>query len=513
MSKIILDALIPREDFEASAGSEQSSSSATIQIRDLEQESFFYNTVRKPDFQRETSEWNEFKISEFVKSFLNGDLIPSVILWNSGQNVFVIDGAHRLSALISWVNDDYGDGVISKSFYGHTIPEEQIESARKTRRKIEKEISSYKEYQHAIKFPDKANVIILDKAKRLASLAIQLQWVKGNAEKAEQSFFKINQHAAPINDTELRLLKSRKKPNAIAARAIIRSGSGHKYWSKFDEEIRTIIEELATEINKLLFIPKLKNPIKTLDIPIGGKGYSRQSLPMILDMINITNRVNDEEKLLNDETGEATVAYLKTARKVLRRITGTHPSSLGLHPAVYFYSKSGRYQITPFLGFLEIINDYESTKKWTKFSEIREGFEQFMIENKNIVRNMNYKYGSGLKSYLRYHELIMWVIDLFIEGKNKNEIVELIKEEPKYDYIKFDDISEATTKKEFSSGTKSATFLNEAIEKALKCKICQGLIHVNSISTDHKIRKEDGGIGAPENAQLTHLFCNSTLKN
>ena len=71
----------------------------------------------------------------------------------------------------------------------------------------------------------------------------------------------------------------------------------------------------------------------------------------------------------------------------------------------------------------------------------------------------------------------------------------------------------ATTKKEFSSGTKSATFLNEAIDKALKCKICKGLIHVNSISTDHKIRKEDGGKGNPENAQLTHLFCNSTLKN
>lgn len=513
MSKIILDALIPREDFEASTGAEQSSSSSTIQIRDLEQESFFYNTVRKPDFQRETSEWDEFKIAEFVKSFLNGDLIPSVILWNSGTNVFVIDGAHRLSAMISWVNDDYGDGVISKTFYGHTIPDEQILTAQKTRRKIEKEISSYKEHQHAIKFPEKADTVILERAKRLASLAIQLQWVKGNAEKAEQSFFKINQHAAPINDTELRLLKARKKPNAIAARAIIRSGGGHKYWSKFDEKIRAEIEELAKEINQLLFIPKLKNPIKTLDIPIGGKGYSKQSLPMILDTINIVNNVKDETKLDNDDTGEETIQYLKETRRTLRRITGTHPSSLGLHPAVYFYSATGRYQITPFLGFIELIKEYEVSNKWKEFSGIRSQFENFLIENKVIVKHINYKYGSGLKSYLRFHTLISWIIDLMVEGKKNKDVIELIEADSTYDYIKFEEATESTEKSEFSSSTKSATFLNEAIQKALKCKLCQGLIHVNSISTDHITRKEDGGKGNPENAQLTHLYCNTTLKN
>ncbi len=40
---------------------------------------------------------------------------------------------------------------------------------------------------------------------------------------------KIYQQATLIDKTELKLLESRRKPNSIAARAIIRSGTGHKY--------------------------------------------------------------------------------------------------------------------------------------------------------------------------------------------------------------------------------------------------------------------------------------------
>ncbi len=55
------------------------------------------------------------------------------------------------------------------------------------------------------------------------------------------------------------MLKARKKPDGLAARAIIRSGTGHKYWAKFTEPKQTEIEKVATEINKLLFIPPAKN--------------------------------------------------------------------------------------------------------------------------------------------------------------------------------------------------------------------------------------------------------------
>jgi hypothetical protein len=99
----------------------QSQSVQAIGIKDLEQESFFYPVLRKPDFQRETSEWDPKRVSDLISSFLSGDLIPAIILWNSGKYIFVIDGAHRLSALIAWVLDDYGDGIVSRTFHMKNI--------------------------------------------------------------------------------------------------------------------------------------------------------------------------------------------------------------------------------------------------------------------------------------------------------------------------------------------------------------------------------------------------------
>jgi hypothetical protein len=98
--QVNLDALVPREDFEV-VETTPSSLIERVQIRDLESKALFYKVVRKPDFQRETSEWGPEKIVAFIESFLDGDLIPALILWNSACQIFLIDGAHRLSAIIA----------------------------------------------------------------------------------------------------------------------------------------------------------------------------------------------------------------------------------------------------------------------------------------------------------------------------------------------------------------------------------------------------------------------------
>jgi hypothetical protein len=66
---------------------------------------------------------------------------------------------------------------------------------------------------------------------------------------------------------------------------------------------------------------------------------------------------------------------------------------------------------------------------------------------------------------------------------------------------------------DFNENTKSEIFIGSALKNANKCKLCEGYIHVNSISIDHIERKEDGGVGVPGNGQITHPYCNSTLKN
>ena len=66
--------------------------------------------------------------------------------------------------------------------------------------------------------------------------------------------------------------------------------------------------------------------------------------------------------------------------------------------------------------------------------------------------------------------------------------------------------------KEFSTETKSAKYLSDALEAALRCNLCKARMHKNSMTLDHVKGKAQGGIGSPDNAQWTHPFCNS-IKN
>lgn len=129
---VSLDALIPREDFAVERSSARGASGAVekIDIHHLDNH-FFLTTLRKPDFQRETAHWSPAKVVDLIKAFIDGDLIPAVILWRAGEYIFVIDGSHRLSALIAWVKDDYGDGRQSLEFFGNRISDEQKKLAEK----------------------------------------------------------------------------------------------------------------------------------------------------------------------------------------------------------------------------------------------------------------------------------------------------------------------------------------------------------------------------------------------
>lgn len=265
-----IDALIAREDFEAADETTNTASKiSTLSVNDLKEGSgLFLASVRKPDFQRETADWDIDKIVRFIKSFVDGEFIPAVILWRSQAGlIFVIDGSHRLSSLIAWVNDDYGDGQFSLEAFDGEIPDEQRQIARKARETINSQIGPYSDYYKALvaKHPD-PDIIV--KARNLASRALQIQWIDGDVDTAERSFFNINQQATPIDPTELKLLQKRKNPNCIAARSIMRAGKGHKYWHNFSQEIQESIETLASSINRLLFDPIIQRPIKTLDLPI-----------------------------------------------------------------------------------------------------------------------------------------------------------------------------------------------------------------------------------------------------
>lgn len=517
MAKVNLDALIPREDFDVEENISSGKKKETISIEDLKIDSFFFSNIRKPDFQRETNEWDKNKICELIKSFIEGDLIPAIILWRStGSYLFVIDGSHRLSALSAWVNDDYGDGKISKLFYDGVIPDEQLEVAQETRKLVNKTVGSYEDFRLAPTHPDKVKPEVVKYSKNLSYLAIQLQWVEGDATKAESSFFKINQQAAPIDKTELKLLESRKKPNSIAARAIIRSGKGHRYWSSFSIETQYQIQEIAKEINEILFAPKLKTPIKTLDIPVGGKLYSSQTLPLILDFVNVVNNLDFNNKGINDDlTGEETIQILKNTRKIVYRLNSNHPSSLGLHPVIYFYSKEGRHRTVSLLGVADFIMELDKKKKINDFIKVREQFEDCLKKYDYLIQQIYLKYKSVQKGYKDVSKMFQQIVTgLQIEKTIDNVINEIISSND-FQYLTIRTINQEiySSTQDFNTNKKSEIFIREALQNAQKCKICNGLIHRNSISFDHIQRKEDGGSGSVDNGQITHPYCNTGYKN
>jgi hypothetical protein len=514
-----LDALIPREYFAAvSTESQHQGTIKELRLSDLDTKSATFSLLRKPDFQRETSYWEASRVADLVNNFVGGDLIPAIILWRSPEsgNVFIIDGAHRLSALIAWVNDDYGDGnFLTRPFFGHYIPPEQEEAAAKARELIKQNVGAYRDLVDAVLNQSKADPELVKRGKNAQLFTLNLQWVTGDAKKAEQSFFRINQKAVIIDTVEREILKSRLRPNAIAARAILRGGRGHKFWGHFPDKAKQLeIEKISDQINSSLFSPPLASPLKSLDdLPIGGRGYSGQSLPTIFELVKLSTEnepSKEREDAPDDIIGDPTIESLRKTRAVIWRIGGSHASSLGLHPAVYFYSATGRHQPTALLAVVSLIRDFEKRSYYKVFTKNRKAFEDFLLKYKHLVNQIVTKFGSREKSQsyvLYFYQLILKAI---AEHKKHDDILEIIRADEQLNFLKAEGtVIPATKKGKFSSDTKSATFLAKAQRAALPCEYCGAMLPKTSISFDHLTPKRELGKGTQANAQLVHPYCNS----
>jgi hypothetical protein len=524
-----LDAMIRREDFAATAESSDFEKFDSVAVMLMGPGATpFSSAIRKPDFQRETSGWTPEQIVDLITSFLSGDLVPAIILWpGDSTHLFAIDGAHRLSALMAWVNDDYGDRNLSQAFYDNTISPEQLKAAEKTRKLVNNTVGSFEEHKRAIDLPDAARPHIKAQAQRISTgLALKIQWVAGNADKAEKSFFKINQSATPIDDSELKILRARRLPNAIAARAIMRGGKGHQFWQSFDEDKQKGIKSVSADLNEVLFRPPLNTPIKTLDLPVAG----RPQLALIFDFVNLANDqvlqsskltsakkrakflvLTTEEEEQIDKDGSGTLKYLEATKALARRISGRDRQSLGLHPAIYFYSAIGRYQPTAFIGISAFVKELIEKNQLLLFTKHREVFEEFLLANKDLNNQFIKKLGAAARPFVHMKEYYFFILQHLRDGRTVSEIVALLAGDKRFQFLK--PVSEFETDsaaRNFNSPVKSAVFLKEALEAPReRCNVCGARMHVNSISIDHITKREDGGLAILENGQLAHPYCNS----
>ena len=355
-----------------------------------------------------------------------------------------------------------------------------------------------------------------DRAKLVSTIfsrSLHVQWIQGNQEVAESSFFKINSQGTVLDPTEELLLKHRRKSYAIAARSITRAGTGHKYWSKFDPATQDQIEAMALIQNDLLFQPNVKEPIKTLDLPLGGANSPVDALKTLIDIFSLMDGATDPKKSLenlkDDADGSATLALLRRSAKVVTRLCGNDAASLGLHPAVYFYTERGKHSRFLFLGTVkliaEVIND--NNKQWFKsFTNARAKVETILIARKSLINQglSNVNSGTRIRSISDLLKFLVKSINDDVEVTDEM-ILKALGLQGRAGDLKIIDAPSG-----FSTDVKSAVFLKAAIDNAPKCSACGGLLHtIKSVSYDHVHPLSAGGNGSHENAQLLHPYCNS----
>jgi 5-methylcytosine-specific restriction endonuclease McrA len=521
-----LDALIAREDFIApidNIGSPGEGGKASASATDLRRAESFFETLRKPDFQRETAAWSPTTVCDFIEAFVSNDLIPSVICWQSPARLtFIIDGAHRLSAIIAWLEDDYGAGKRSVEFYGK-IPEEQERIHDKTRELVKRRVGSYVEWRSETANPGSFPELIA-KVRGLAHAKVPLLWVPGSdATKAEKAFFTINQSAVEIDATELKILNARSKPNAVTARTIVRNATGTKYWESFTKDGQKEIVADGKSVYAALYIPPLQTPPRTEELPVAGHGYGSQTLPLIFDLVNIANKFPVEDASKNKKKylvpqGHAkpeegpTLETMRATLRLVSRVTTTHPSSLGLHPAVYFYAINYRHQPTAVLAVLQFIQDMADIDEFLEFTRHRGKFEEFLVNHKLFINQLTLKHGSMVKGFLPIRDYYRFVFDRVKAGRNEREIESDLSSNEKYQTLVKEKPIKSKKPKAFSQDAKNVKLMSDVLASAFVCNLCGARIDKKSMHLDHILDKSKGGLGNLDNSQWLHPYCDSTAK-
>ena len=257
--KVYLDHLIPRENLRYKRSKEISAASKEspeLRMIDLQKGHLSSRTksLRKPDFQRATSAWTPDDCVSLLDSVINEQVIPSLIMWSSPENGYdyVLDGGHRISVVLAWLNDDWGDALPPERFQDEEQEQKIKEAAKVVRELVKVKIGSISDYQEADEefnrivtegkvVPKKAlsalkfNRALFYQRLTKGAIAFHILWVPGDYEKAEQSFVKINKSGRDLSDWEITLIDSRHSSLARTVISIANINSVDHYWH--DKEI------------------------------------------------------------------------------------------------------------------------------------------------------------------------------------------------------------------------------------------------------------------------------------
>jgi hypothetical protein len=415
---------------------------------------------------------------------------------------------------LAWAHDDYGDGPISATFFKGELSAAQKRLAVRTRNEVVRRAGTFQHFAEKIRQSSGDNEQPDGRMVTFATRGLQVQWIVGDADKAESSFFKINTQGSALDPVEEKILRNRLKAPAIVSRSIARAATGHRYWSKFPESTQNEITAKAKSIYKDLFSPEVASPVKTIDLPLGGTTSITGALDLLIALCEIADpQARPIDQFSDDQDGQETLAMIGNLEKVVTRIVGNKSKSLGLHPFVYFYTAKGRHYPPLMLAMFSIVAEKirNNNSGWFKtFTDRRQRFEELLLEHKGIITLLISAVGSKqrLESGIKVLNLLQEKAQLGTAELTPNEIAEMIGLESRLYTI------QSKPGVDFSEDAKSSAFLRQAFKQAIKCPICNGYLDPSkSASYDHVKRKQDGGDGHEANCQITHPYCNSSIKN
>lgn len=502
-----LEAMIQREDLRSKK--QANANNSPIPITELQMGRNIYHLLRKPFFQRETDDWSIDHVVRLIESFRDAQLIPAVILWDAEGSTFVIDGAHRLSVFIAWVNDDYGDRHISQAFFKHGIPKKQREVAEECRRRIAAAGCTYSTLSALSSLQTRTPEQMRFSSN--ISRPIETQRVLGDAEMAATSFLLINQRSVQIDPTERYFIEEEGSPNVVAARAIASNTKGHAYWGGFDPKSVEVIVDKAQKIYAAVFEPEDAVPKVDTELQPAGQPRTANGLRLALDLVNITNGITGMPTgQAKDSDGSETAKYLTRTYKIVKYISGNDSASLSLHPAVYFWGASGNHRPSIFLAVVSLIAEMIENEELRDFTMVRARLEEFLVGNASIGKKLLSKHGGWKKSVAPVKRLLRTVFERLRDGKSIAEIELEISGNPK---IANDSDGYQMQAQEIDKWTEARqnARIKASLASAIRCDICHARLVTADISDDHKTRRADGGGSAPI-AELTHHYCNHGFK-
>ena len=515
--------------------------------------------LRKPDFQRATWAWTPEDCVSLLDSVVHNQVIPSIIMWTSPESGFeyILDGGHRVSVVLAWLNDDWGDKLKPEE-YGDRETEDAVKrAASRVRLLVKANIGEIRDYQAAEEALDRA--IMEYKAPRdvlsptifsrgefyrrflKGSIWFHILWVNGNYERAEQSFLKINKSGRLLSGWETTLVENRNSSFARAVMSVANISSAKHYWPSQapDGANKAALEKRILEItagvdrvHDMLFKPPYATPIRRLAQPLlvppdrqtrpawlaefltvveGGKGQNPET-----DMLMARDSGATPEELINNGW-----RLITDTQDVLDNLIGPSPKSLGLVPTLYFYTDAGRYVRSLLYGLIYWLfsgnNQDDILQRKRVFAAHRSAFERVLVQGKeDLASGLGRKTGSGPEVTMQTAQFYQNVLELLIKhndavesegfGKEYGEVVARLASRK----ARSQAAGSAGKSRTFTEKQKSELVLQTLYDTAAHCGICGGMFDPTSdLQHDHIVEWHKGGATTSDNQRLVHPFCNN----